>query len=556
MTAPSPRLSGRTALVTGGASGIGRATLFRLLEEGAVVVFTDVNLDTGTATLQAARDTFDPDRVRFFPGDAAAESDVEHAVRFVQETFGRIDCLAGCAGTGGALSGLLETSADLWDRTQELLGRSVFLGLKHAGRAMVAQGRGGSVVNVSSVAALAGGHGSAAYSAAKAAVSNLGMTAAVELAQHRIRVNTVSPAGIATPLLVRGGDAGRMRAASVATQPWPQAGEAEDVAACIAFLLSDDARFVTGADLAVDGGLSVQGGFRPDGGNPMGREIVAAIRRSGAAGLDRGSTVPSATDRSWLERLDRADAVPPSLRDRRRVVLLTGATRGLGRALAERLAGMGHVIAGCGRNREAVEEMNRRFDRPHRFEVVDVASHEAVARWLAELDRADLVPDLVVNNAALTNAPTQLWRLGQKEIEDVLRVNVAGTMNVLRQIVPVMFRRRRGILVNFSSGWGREAAARTSAYCASKWAVEGLTRALAAELPGGMAVVAVHPGIVRTDTMARGFGEAADLYPSPAQWASIAAPYLLGITPQDNGRSLSVPGMTAFHGMGRVDPQR
>ena len=308
MTVQAPRLTGRTALVTGGASGIGRATVFRLLEEGASVVFSDVNLDTGTATLRAAREAFDPDRVRFFPGDAASEADVEHAVGFVRETFGTIDCLAGCAGTGGALTGLLDTSLDHWDRTQELLGRSVFLGLKHVGRAMVEQGRGGSVVNVSSVAALAGGHGSVAYSAAKAGVSNLGMTAAVELARHRIRVNTVSPAGIATPLLVRGGDAGRMRAAGIATQPWPEAGEAGDVAACVAFLLSDDARFVTGADLAVDGGLSIRGGYTPDGDNPLGREIVAAIRRSGEAGLDRGSTVPSATDRSWLERLDRVDA--------------------------------------------------------------------------------------------------------------------------------------------------------------------------------------------------------------------------------------------------------
>ncbi len=205
MTGQTPRLAGQSALVTGGASGIGRATVFRLLEEGASVVFADVNLDTGTATLRAAQEMFDPDRVRFFPADAAMEADVEHAVGFVRETFGRIDCLAGCAGTGGALTGLLDTSMDHWDRTLGLLGRSVFLGLKHVGRAMVEQDQGGSVVNVSSVAAIAGGHGSAAYSAAKAVVSNLGMTAAVELARHRIRVNTVLPAGVATPLLVRGG---------------------------------------------------------------------------------------------------------------------------------------------------------------------------------------------------------------------------------------------------------------------------------------------------------------------------------------------------------------
>ena len=487
MTVHAPRLTGRTALVTGGASGIGRATVFRLLEEGASVVFSDVNLDTGTATLREAREAFDPDRVRFFPGDAASEADVEHAVGFVRETFGRIDCLAGCAGTGGALTGLLDTSLDHWDPTQELLGRSVFLGLKHVGRAMVEQGQGGSVVNVSSVAALAGGHGSVALLG--------GQSGCVELGHDSRRG--------AGPI------------------PHPR-----------------------------QHGLT--GGHR--------HAVVGARRRRGtdACSLHRDPALAGGgrgRRRGGLRRVPAERRCPVCDRCRfggRRVVLITGATRGFGKALAERLAGMGHSVVGCGRNREAVQGMNRRFGQPHRFEVVDVASDGAVGRWVDDLERAGLVPDLVINNAALTNAPTQLWRLDHEEIEAVLRVNVVGTMNVLRHVVPRIFRRRSGILVNFSSGWGREAAARTSAYCASKWAVEGLTRALAAELPGGMAVVAVHPGIVRTDTMARGFGEAADRYPSPAEWALVAAPYLLGIAPGDNGRSLSVPGMTAFHGMGRV----
>lgn len=550
------RLQDNVFLVTGGASGIGRATVLRLLDEGALVVFADVNLDTGTATLKAAEDAFGPDRVRFFPCDVTVESHIEHAVQFALGTFGRLDGLVNCAGTGGALNGLLHTAADHWDKTQELLARSVFLSLKHAARAMIGDGRGGAVVNVASIAGIGGGAGGPAYSAAKACAINLGKSAALDLAKYRIRVNTVSPGPIVTPLLVRGGDPDGLRRAAVAAQPWPEAGEPEDVAACIAFLLSDDARFVTGANLVVDGGICAQAGNLYEGDSALGAEIVEGIRRSGEVGFDQGSTVPNTKDLGWQKRLDEIDFVPPSSVARKRVVLVTGTNRGLGKALAERIIQMGHTILGCGRDQESVDGMNRRFGGPHRFEVVDVANDNAVRLWIDGLDRAGLVPDLVVNNAALTSTPTQLWRLDHEEVEDVLRVNVLGTMNVLRHVIPKLLRRREGILVNFSSGWGREAAARVSPYCASKWAVEGLTKALAIELPPGIAVVAVHPGIVRSDTMARGFGEAAERYPTPDEWAKVAAPYLLGISAADNGQALSVPGMTAFHGIGSVLPER
>jgi NAD(P)-dependent dehydrogenase (short-subunit alcohol dehydrogenase family) len=121
-------------------------------------------------------------------------------------------------------------------------------------------------------------------------------------------------------------------------------------------------------------------------------------------------------------------------------------------------------------------------------------------------------------------------------------VNVKGVANVIRHFVPAMIRRGRGVIVNFSSGWGRSTEAGVAPYCATKWAIEGLTQSLAQELPPGMTAVPLNPGIINTDMLRSCFGGSAADYPSPGEWARIAAPYLLEIDASDNGRPLTVPG--------------
>ncbi len=170
-----------------------------------------------------------------------------------------------------------------------------------------------------------------------------------------------------------------------------------------------------------------------------------------------------------------------------------------------------------------------------------MADDAAVRRWArASLDALGGV-DLLINNAALINANAPLWEVSAREFSDVVDVNVKGVANVIRHFVPTMVREHSGVIVNFSSGWGRSTSPEVAPYCATKWAVEGLTRALAQELPKGMAAVALNPGIVDTEMLRSTFGSSAGLYPDAEKWSRRAVEFILKISAKDNGEPLSVP---------------
>jgi NAD(P)-dependent dehydrogenase (short-subunit alcohol dehydrogenase family) len=221
--------------------------------------------------------------------------------------------------------------------------------------------------------------------------------------------------------------------------------------------------------------------------------------------------------------------------------LITGATRGLGRAMVDEFVRRGHTVLGCGRSQKGIEQLRRQIGPPHDFSVVDVAADEQVKTWADRLLGAYGPPDLVVNNAGAINKNARLWEVPEREFSQVIDVNLKGTANVIRQFVPAMVKRKRGVIVNFSSGWGRSTDAEVAPYCATKWGIEGLTQAFAQELPSGMAAVALNPGIINTDMLESCFGASAKSYPSPAQWAREAVPFLLEIGPRNNGESLTVP---------------
>jgi NAD(P)-dependent dehydrogenase (short-subunit alcohol dehydrogenase family) len=221
--------------------------------------------------------------------------------------------------------------------------------------------------------------------------------------------------------------------------------------------------------------------------------------------------------------------------------VLTGATRGLGLALTEAFVSGGHTVLGCGRSADDLERLRRRFGPPHHFAQVDVADPAAVGSWAEAVLNIHGAPDLLINNAALINRNAPLWEVPADEFDRLIDVNVKGVANVIRAFLPAMVARGSGVVVNFSSYWGRSAAAEEAPYCASKWAIEGLTRSLAQELPSGLAAVPLNPGVIDTDMLRTCFGDQAASYQSPAEWAARAAPFLLGLGPTDNGKPLTVP---------------
>jgi len=225
-----------------------------------------------------------------------------------------------------------------------------------------------------------------------------------------------------------------------------------------------------------------------------------------------------------------------------RRILLTGATRGLGRALTARFAERGHAVLGCGRSAEGVARLAAAHPAPHAFAVVDVADAEAVAEWAREILAAGPAPDLLLNNAAVVNRTAPLWEQGAEEVDALLAVNVSGTVNVLRAFLPAMIARGSGVVLNVSSGWGRSSAPLVAPYCASKWAIEGLTQALAAELPPGIVAAAVNPGIIDTEMLRACWGEEAGAYPDAEAWSHGAADFLLAVGPRHRGRALTIPG--------------
>ncbi|HZP58763.1 MAG TPA: SDR family oxidoreductase [Opitutaceae bacterium] len=223
-------------------------------------------------------------------------------------------------------------------------------------------------------------------------------------------------------------------------------------------------------------------------------------------------------------------------------ILITGVTRGLGRALAERWIAEGHVIIGCGRNGQEIIDLRFAHPAPHTFDTVDVAEAMKVQIWSERVLAEHGAPDFLINNAALMNDPAPLWQVPAEKFSRLIDVNIKGVANVIRAFVPAMVEAKKGVIVNFSSGWGRSTSPDVAPYCTSKWAIEGLTKSLAQELPAGMAAVPLNPGVINTAMLRQCWPGGADSYPKAETWAKTAAPFILKLGPKHNGQSVSVGG--------------
>ncbi len=273
------RLNGKVAVITGAASGIGRATAIKFAGEGAAVVIADLNEEGGQAAVRDCKEN--AGHAIFQKTDVSAEAEIKALIARAIKEFGRLDIMYNNAGIGGAVGPLEQISVEDWDKSQAVLVRSVFLGMKHAAPELRKAG-GGSIISTASIAGLRGVVGLHAYCAAKAAVANLTRSAALEFAKDKIRVNCICPGIINTPILHRNlpGMKEAMEQMFVKSQPIARVGHPEDIAGMALYLASDDSVFVTGQAMVVDGGLTVSAAYVEAGGD----NALSALAPSGFMG--------------------------------------------------------------------------------------------------------------------------------------------------------------------------------------------------------------------------------------------------------------------------------
>lgn len=279
------RLSNKVAIVTGAGSGIGKETSLLFLEEGAQVILADINETTLEETFNIAVQKGYKENVVSIPTDVAKESDIVNMVNIAISEFGHLDILFNNAGVGGAFGSIGDIDATEWDQSMAILLKSVFMGIKHASVEMKKNSNGASIINTASIAGMSGGGGPQAYSAAKAAVINLSQTTALELGEFKIRVNSISPGAISTPLLNGLSEDWDERIKGL--QPIEELGQPLDIAYAALFLASDESRFVTGHNLCVDGGLTVDRTGLIKGMRESAQEELGDMRISG---MSMGST--------------------------------------------------------------------------------------------------------------------------------------------------------------------------------------------------------------------------------------------------------------------------
>lgn len=295
----SARLKDKAVVITGGVRGIGRGIVELFVDEGANVVVADINAPGGAA-LEAELGT---DAVAFVRADVTSEPDVAGMVDFCVQRFGRLDVLVNNAGALGDQKALVDFDAGDFDATLAILTRSAALGHKYAARQMIAQGQGGSIVSISSIAGIEAGWSAASYDIAKAGIIHLARSATYELAPHGIRSNVICPGLILTPIIATSASippeqyeafTESLAEPFASITPIGHAGRPRDIAEAALYFAGDGSTHVTGQTLTVDGGLTSVTGF--DIAGVVGQAIEAFTARVGGDGAEDMAWLPTRHD--------------------------------------------------------------------------------------------------------------------------------------------------------------------------------------------------------------------------------------------------------------------
>mgnify|MGYP001794538729 CR=1 FL=1 len=227
-------------------------------------------------------------------------------------------------------------------------------------------------------------------------------------------------------------------------------------------------------------------------------------------------------------------------------IIITGVTQGLGLAMTDWFEMNNYTIIGCGITSSKISDLNKKYcpqGRKQRFFVVDIANKTEVNNWAKEVIEQFGSPRMIINNASVINFKADLVDIPVDEFENIIDVNIKGTVNVIRAFVPTMIKSQRGVIVNMSSGYGRTVAPQVAPYCCTKWAIEGLSKALANELPAPLVCVPLNPGCINTEMLQKTVGKIrAACFRSPDKWAQTACPYILSINrSKHNGQSITAP---------------
>jgi NAD(P)-dependent dehydrogenase (short-subunit alcohol dehydrogenase family) len=221
-----------------------------------------------------------------------------------------------------------------------------------------------------------------------------------------------------------------------------------------------------------------------------------------------------------------------------KLVCISGVSKGLGYALAKEFDHRNWCVAGCARSEASLINLGNDLHNRHLIQKADITNQSDVRMFANKVVSTLGSPSLLLNNAGKINKNALLHEIPSDEFLEVLKVNVSGTHNMIKAFLPSMLETGRGTIVNFSSYWGQSTAPEVAPYCASKWAIEGLTRALAQELPPNISTVALNPGVIDTDMLRSCLGDDAKSHEKPAQWAKRTIDRMEKISPSDNGTTI------------------